>query len=595
MERIQQLLGRAKYKLAIDTDFNYKINLESKLRPLKNNLNKIISTISSEEVFRKERTDSTKYRVLGRLNIFTDNSIFIVDDNGGEPITRPTNEDWDPLFDGENTSNDSPPNEPNNWIIQLLYPYKMDKYSSLQNNQAYRGITIKSIASTNISGTKDQLIIETLQKNQIEEGDFCYIYSITHNSQYNGFHEVEFKGENGLDGDYKLRLKTNFNGNDNELLLKRIVNLSEDDINFINPINILKVTSCDISGGTTNSDYLKVNTGDLSPTYSASTHNLRIADYVDVRSENGNFNLNGLHRVVNILDRYNYVIDLKIFNTPGIEINNLGIPHRKLNGIPSDYYIRKFKLISSNDYLVSKATTFGSSIYPKTIKNDLGVANDTWLFTFINDIDTSGLYNHRGGELLELSLATIKRAGQNTFDWSNVTAHWDFQDVYAENGNKIEDVSINVPNGVGTIEKKIKKVDEYFGDFVEFNRRELKEKIVSEIIHRFALNTNPTPENGYFVKPFQQIFIRKYSNSIEEANSKEIVVGIPGDAELKPNGDTIWRDVLEPGFIEEGDNGVNYPFLNGATYIYVNKQIYVIRQTTPKEIITKTVDPLIIC
>jgi hypothetical protein len=594
MERIQQLLGRARYKLAVDLDFDYKVNLESKLSPIKDNLNQIVSTLSLEKVFREERIKSTKYRFLGRLNIFTDNSLSFTDIDG---TIRPTNEDWDPLFDGENIGNDSPPSTPNNWIIQVTYPYKIDKYSNVESNQAYRGVTIKSIEATNISGTKDQLLINTLQKNQLNEGDFCYIYSITHNSQYNGFHQVEFKGDGGLDTDYKLRLKSNFNGNDNNLILKRIINLSENDINFTNPIDILKVSSCDISGGTTNSDYLKVNTGDLSPTYSASTHNLRVADYVDVRSENGNFDLNGLHRVVSILDRYTYVIDLKIFNTPGTEINNLSIPHRRLDGVPSDYYIRKFKVLSSNDYSVSKASLFGSSIYPRTVKNDLGVANDTWLFTFIDDINTDGLYNHRGGELLELNLATIKRAGKNTFDWSNVTAHWDFQKEYAQSGNETEIISINNPNGVGSIEKKIVKVDEYFGDFVEYNRRELIEKVVSETIHRFALNEYQTPENGYYIKPFQQIFIRKYSNIIEEARAKEKVFGIPGDAEKRPNGDTIWRDVLEPGFIEEGNNGVDYPFLNGASYIYTNKQIYVKRQIPPITIpgITKTVDPIIVC
>jgi hypothetical protein len=592
MERIEQLLGRAKYKLAVDTDFNYRIILESKLKPVKNNFNKIISTVSQDQIFKEERLSSTKYRLLGRLNVITDNSINILDTNN---IVRPTNEDWDPLFDGENISNNTPPQTPNNWVLQIMYPHTMDKNTHVEQNEAHRGITIKNIYATNVSGTKDQLLIETLQKNKLEEGDHCYIYSITHTTQYNGIHEIEFIGENGTDNDYKLRLRSNFNGLDSGLLLKRIVNPSEDDLNFSNPKNMIKVVSCDYTGGTTNGNYLKVNTGNLLPSFSASTHNLRVADYVDFRADGNNFILNGLHRVTHVVDRYNYVIDLKITNVAGLILDNLNTLYRRLDGIPCDYYIRKFKLLSTNNYEVNKATNFGTSIYTKTITNSIGVANDTWLFTFIDDINTQGLYNHRGGPLLELNFATIKRSGQNTFDWSNVTAHWDFQSTYAENGNKIETVSTNVINGVGSIEKKFAKIDEYFGDFVEYNRRELTEKIISEVIHRFALNENPTPENGYYIKPFQQIYIRRYSNLIEEADFKQVVVGIPGDSELKPNGNIIWRDVLEPGFIEEGNNGVDYPFLNGASYIYLNKYIYVIRQTTPKELITKTVDPLIIC
>ena len=96
----------------------------------------------------------------------------------------------------------------------------------------------------------------------------------------------------------------------------------------------------------------------------------------------------------------------------------------------------------------------------------------------------------------------------------------------------------------------------------------------------------------------QQINIRKYSNKIEEALLGQKVVGIPGDAEKRPNGDIIWRDVLTPGFIEEGNNGVDYPFLNGSNYVYTNKHLFVRRQD-PDESITifneKTVEPIIVC
>ena len=55
-------------------------------------------------------------------------------------------------------------------------------------------------------------------------------------------------------------------------------------------------------------------------------------------------------------------------------------------------------------------------------------------------------------------------------------------------------------------------------------------------------------------------------------------MGIHGDAEVRPNGDVIWRDILEPGYIENGNNGVNFPFLNGSSYIYLNKNIFIRKQ-----------------
>lgn len=588
MERIQQLIGSARFKLAVDLNYRYILNLENNSKPLKNNLNKIISTLSQEQVSVEERQKSTKYRFNGRLNIITDNSINTVDNNNN---IRPNNNDWDPLFDG------NPPTTPNNWVLQILYPYKIDKYSLIENNQAYRGITVKNIYSSNPSGTKEQLCIETLQKHGLEEGDFCYVYSKTHNTQYTGIHQVEFLGDNGQDLEKKLRLKTKYNGQDNDLIIKKIINPSSDDIKFSGNQTITKITTSDITGGTSNANYIKVTTGNLSPAFSASTHNLRKSDYIEIRVNDTNYLMNGLHRVENIVDRYNFILDLKVGNTPNTVLSNINLFFHRLNGTPSDYYIRKFKLLSGSEYEVTKATSFGFSIYPKTTNNNFGVANDTWLFSFLNDINVKNKYNHRGGELTELYIATIKRAGENTFNWSDVTAHWDFQYSYADNTNKIETVSLNKVNGVGTIEKKLIDIDEYFGDFVEYNRFSLTEKILSKIIHRFALKTNPSPSNGYYIDPFQKIEIRKFSNEIETALSNEKVVGIPGDAELRPNGDTIWRDVLTPGFIEEGDNGVDYPFLNGANYIYTNKHIFVIRQEpdTVLELFKKEVKPIIVC
>jgi hypothetical protein len=595
MDRIQEIIGRAKYKMATNSDYNYKINLEANVNPLKNNLNKIISILSVEDVFNRERNNSTLYRLLGRLNIITDNSINKIDD---EDNITPNEFDWDPLFDGSNLSSNIQASSPNNWILQVLYPHRMDKYSNVESLPAYRGVTIKNILETNPSGTKNQVMLETLQKNKLSEGDFCYVYSINSNSIYTGFHEVEFLGDNGQDLEHKVRLKTKYINTSNNNILKRVVNVSDDDINFVNTKNILTAISTDKSGTTTtNSNYTKITTGNLSPNFSAFTHDLREADYIDLRVNNGNFILNGLHRVEKIIDRYNFIIDLRISNNPGTILNNVNARFRRMDGVPSDYYIRKFKLLTDNNYEINKATNFGFSIYPKSISNKFGISNDTWLFTFLDDIDTNDLYSHREGQLTELYFATIKRSGKNTFDWSNITAHWDFQYSYADNGNKIETISFNNPNGVGTIEKKFKKIDDYFGDFVEYNRREMLEKTISKVIHRFAINTENTAERGYYLDPFQRMYIRKFSNILESTRVPNLTVGIPGDSERRPNGSVAWRDILEPGFIEEGGNGVDYPFLNGSSYIYINKYIYVRRQIPDKTLPSKitSINPTRIC
>lgn len=597
MDSIQQILGNARYKMAPNADFNYKIHLEGKVSPLKNNLNKIISTLSAEQVFNNERNDSTKYRILGRLNLITDNSIFytgLTTDN--KVVIYPSTNDWDFLISGDDINGQ----QPNNWVLQMTYPSKIDKYSKVGTFEAYKGVTIKTVNPINPLGNKELALITTQQKSKLQEGDFCYIYSNTYTSDYSGFHQVQSIGENGNFLDTKLVLSTKYSVPDTNLSVKRVIDISDNDKTFSNPKSILIVKSSDITGGTTNANYVRINTGNLSSAFSAATHGLRKSDYIDLRAKYGPSILNGLHRVEHIIDRYNFVIDLKITNTPNFTLP-LSTPKplfRRLDGIPSDYYVRKFTLISGNDYEVNKATAFGNSVYPNLRENSLGVANNTYLFTFTKDTDTNNLYSHRKGPLNELNFVTLKRSGKNSIDWSDVTAHWDFDYSVATTSTGIETVSKNNPSGVGTIEKNIPFNSEYFGDFVEFNRGEILEKTISKIIHRFALKNKNTAEKGYYLDPFHKIYIRKFSNVIETAYVDEKVIGIPGNAELRPNKSLEWRDLLEPGYIEEDNNGVDYPFINGANYIYFNKYVYLRRQIPDKPPVivpTTAKDPKVKC
>ena len=59
--------------------------------------------------------------------------------------------------------------------------------------------------------------------------------------------------------------------------------------------------------------------------FSDVTHKLTESDYVDVRANDNNFILNGTHRVEHIVNRYEFVLDLKLGNTPNIVINNIDV------------------------------------------------------------------------------------------------------------------------------------------------------------------------------------------------------------------------------------------------------------------------------
>jgi len=206
MERIKQLLGSARYKMATDENINVSFNLQGNMSPLKSNLNTIISLVSQEQVFSEERLNSKKYRFLGRLNIFTDNSVNILDSN---LALRPNNKDWDPLFDGSNIGL-NPPIAPNNWILQVLYPSVMVKYDKVQNSQAYLGVDIETVEPNNISGKKSKLSLKTYYNHNLEVGDYCYVYSNQSNSVYTKVHYVESLGENGELEEKKVNIFKSF-------------------------------------------------------------------------------------------------------------------------------------------------------------------------------------------------------------------------------------------------------------------------------------------------------------------------------------------------------------------------------------------------
>jgi hypothetical protein len=336
---------------------------------------------------------------------------------------------------------------------------------------------------------------------------------------------------------------------------KKVIGVSEADINYLDP---LKVTNID---------------GNLVTTIS---HGLNTGDFIEMRSDNV-ISLNGLFKVT-IVDGTKFTLDISEPNTTLVNTT-----FRRLDGTPSEYYVRKFGVLSTNDYETFE-TAFANTIYPKTITNNLGVANKVYSFQFNKDIDINGVSSNRGGKPTQLYLGFIKRAGQNTHDWSNVTSDWfeNFSDS-KDDTYALETTSKRVPDGVGTIEKA-NYGDEYYGDLTEFNGLTLDETTISEVIHRF----NPTTigSNGYYYKPFKKLQIRVYSNNIEEAASQDNVINLPPDTITYPDGTRVWKDLLSIGFYE-GSNGVDYPFLNNSHYFYSNNTIYLRVQKPNRPLITQ--------
>lgn len=75
---------------------------------------------------------------------------------------------------------------------------------------------------------------------------------------------------------------------------------------------------------------------------------------------------------------------------------------------------------------------------------------------------------------------------------------------------------------------------------------------------------------GFQYNPIQIVPIRTFSEFVERG-AIEDVAGIPEYATPAPDGsgDLLWRDLLDPGYVEPSSNlGNQFPFVNGCHYVY---------------------------
>jgi len=564
MDRLRRHVPVSKrFKLGVDEDAQINIGLNSSTKPLvEYDIDKVLNV---DEIFNEERKTSKCYRFSGRLNVITANEL----------TPDAVSGDWDILFDG------NPSNTPNNWVLQITHPVESDK--NFMINARVSGSTVQSraelgpqfyeIVPTAPNGSDLKVGVKGIQEHKLSEGDFVYIYDTSSVNIYQGIHKVLTVGINGENEDTSFTLDADYQGNTSSGNYKRVLNVSTQDLNFSNSIEIVSITSSGIDGNTTGSFlpseviFTLIN--------SANKHSLTKGEYIDIR---GVGVLNGMYKVVEVVDDYRFTIELTVYTTKGqsTTFSNPRPRYRFMNGTPSEYYVRYFEVLTSNDYETYKAG-YSSSIYPNSLVNEFGVANDTWLYHYNEDVNLGKYTDNRGGEVSEVYLAIIKRSGSNTFPWSNVTADWEFNEIDSNTLNGIETISVYNASGVGTIQKG-DVGDRYVGDYVEYNRATLKEITISEIIHRFGLNATPNDE-GYYHKPFKKFQLRVYSDVIETAEPNEVIIGIPNNFELYPDGSTAWRDLLDIGIFEPtNDIKVNYPFVNGCHYYYKPGHIFVRRQ-----------------
>ena len=250
---------------------------------------------------------------------------------------------------------------------------------------------------------------------------------------------------------------------------------------------------------------------------------------------------------------------------------------RIFQGIESQYIERRFSAITElNDYQVYKAG-FSNNIFNDPIQ----------LYHYQVDIDVAPYIDYLGRPLSELYLTKIKYSNNsglvnNMEDWTLLSSglntnfpnlNYDVKAIYGGSPNRPITPSPKI------IEIVDENTTDFFGDIIEYNEGNLSERVL--VGAKFRFNTNNREDNyygeGYYYTAHDKIQLLEYSSQIEQENISLPDTDVPYYA-VTVNGIQQWRDLLTPGFIDAAGNGVDYPFLNGYTYIYNEHELCLKRQ-----------------
>jgi hypothetical protein len=223
------------------------------------------------------------------------------------------------------------------------------------------------------------------------------------------------------------------------------------------------------------------------------------------------FNLSGIYTVASIESSFSFTIRAREIqdNIPFFDqtLNQLvfgGTNYRvevsRIGSTPSEYYLRKGKIITSiNNFEINKLP-FSNSIY----------SDPNYNVVVDEDIDISKIKDNYGKPISELFLMLTKRAGQQTYDFTDVECFFswmfNYSSILVKTGDGLDIVSKrsadsklsgHVKNVSGGFMSEYNDYlgDWYYMDFVEYNNTQLTETRIERLKNRFNTIGRECPDN----------------------------------------------------------------------------------------------------
>lgn len=259
------------------------------------------------------------------------------------------------------------------------------------------------------------------------------------------------------------------------------------------------------------------------------------------------------------------------------KVNWLGVinPHifikKMINKIPCEYYMKKLKLVSKVNKNEITNCAYEQNIY----------AQKTFLFTKADKINVDGLFTNLLNPVTDVYMTFIKTVNED-MEMTSVEANFaNFIGSTFEYGG-IQTVSDHYDITGGTDVDYSNPNNFLYHSLVEYNHETLREVQINHIEHTFISNTKDIEDNHirFGFNPFSRAPIRKLSNTIDEQNTN---LDAPANAMYSEKYQTYrWRHILETGYFETEGNGIDFPYMNDALYVYANILLNIKNYSSPR-------------
>lgn len=287
-----------------------------------------------------------------------------------------------------------------------------------------------------------------------------------------------------------------------------------------------------------------------------------------------------------------------------IDINNIS------NSL-SKYYIHKHKTLTDGLSYIMDNIGFESPIFEDEKKilfensageNDVIVERnrmESVLFDFKDAVDITKLKNNLGVRPTELYLTTIFKNGNGYFNYPpKVGYRFNFHDSWIDkhfDGDKsIETNILTEEFTVNNIKFKrglpLPKDTTLLGSYVEYNKLELTERIISETYHKldnpidvfdygqydstYYSGATKTNQVGLYYEVHHKIKVRETSPTVISLNTKNYDMLPENSVYDSQSGSWLWKETYKHGFIDDNNNGTNFPFFNGMHYVKTDINLY---------------------